>query len=120
MSNSYANNNNKKQNSGGNVKSDEVHVVVFGNFTAKNKNIMVANDPTVTATQEMPPPTLGMKAPTTNDPNKIFAPSSRKLEIVLSWSLDNIPLNYNNTSSIVNKIARTLSTKPSFTYPHIP
>jgi SMC interacting uncharacterized protein involved in chromosome segregation len=74
----------------------------------------------LTATQEMPPPMLGTNAPTTREPNKIFAPSSMKFEIVFCWSLDKIPDNYNNTSSIVNKIARTPSTKPSLRYPHIP
>jgi hypothetical protein len=87
LGNRYANNDDKKQNSGGNVKSYEVHIAVFDDFdnlAAKVKNTIVSNSPPAVASHETPPAALGTNAPTTSEPNIILAPSSKKFEITLS------------------------------------
>jgi hypothetical protein len=74
--NNQSNSNYKKQNSSGGVESNHV---VFDNAIAETKNTVAKNNPTQTVIQETLSPVLGIKEPTTSEPNMIFAPSSIKL-----------------------------------------
>ena len=73
----------KRQYSSKDIKGQKIHSLsFFDNFIAMIKNDTVMAMPIENVSQGILPAALGTKAPTTNEANKIFAPSKKKSHII--------------------------------------